>query len=102
MLELQAGGGFFLSVSGANGHWSATVKNDFYCALLEDVVAHFSGENSFPADIEMLCEAVMVLLASRESVRRGRLTPVHIDELPADAPGFDDHGFTIDYRASVG
>ena len=43
----------------------------------------------------------MILLAGRESMRRGRLTPVRIDELPADAPGFDGHSFTADYRASV-
>ena len=44
----------------------------------------------------------MILLAGRESMRRGRLTPVLIDELPANAPGFDGHLFTADYRASVG
>ena len=33
----------------------------------------------------------MVLLAGRESMRRGRLAPVRIDELAADAPGFDGH-----------
>lgn len=38
----------------------------------------------------------------RESIRRGRLTPVRIDELPADAPGFDGHSFTEDYRVAVG
>ena len=102
VLELQAAAGFSLSVSAANGYWSATVQSDFYRALLQDVVAHFRGESPFPADIDMLCEAVMVLLAGRESMRRGRLTPVRIDELPADAPGFDGHAFTNDYRAAVG
>ena len=102
VLELQAAGSFFLSVSGGNGRWSATVDSDFYRALLQDVVAHFEGKRPFPADIDMLCEAVMVLLAGRESLRRGRLTPVRIDELRADAPGFDGHSFTVDYRASVG
>ena len=102
VLELQAAAGFSLAVSAANGHWSATVQSDFYRALLQDVVAHFRGESPFPADIDMLCEAVMVLLAGRESMRRGRLTPVRIDELPADAPGFDGHAFTNDYRAAVG
>ena len=102
VLELQAAAGFSLAVSAANGHWSATVQSDFYRALLQDVVAHFRGERPFPANIDMLCEAVMVLLAGRESVRRGRLTPVRIDELSADAPGFDGHSFTEDYRASVG
>ena len=42
------------------------------------------------------------LYQDRESMRRGRLTPVRIDELPADAPGFDGHSFTADYRAAVG
>ena len=102
VLELQAATGFSLAVSAANGHWSATVQSDFYRALLQDVVAHFRGESPFPADIDMLCEAVMVLLAGRESMRRGRLAPVRIDELAADAPGFDGHSFTADYRASVG
>ena len=102
VLELQAAAGFSLSVSAANGHWSATVQSDFYRALLQDVVAHFRGESPFPADIDMLCEAVMVLLAGRESMRRGRLTPVRIDELPAAAPGFDGDSFTADYRAAVG
>ena len=102
VLELQAAAGFSLAVSAANGHWWATVQSDFYRALLQDVVAHFRGERPFPADIDMLCEAVMVLLAGRESMRRGRLAPVHIDELAADAPGFDGHSFTVDYRASVG
>ena len=102
VLELQAGGGFFLSVSAANGHWSATVQSDFYHALLQDVVAHFRGERPFPADIDLLCEAVLILLAGRESMRRGRLTPVRIDALPVDAPGFDGHSFTAEYRASVG
>ena len=101
-VELQAAGGFLLSVSGSDGHWSATVESDFYRALLQDVVAHFRGERPFPADIDMLCEAVLVLLAGRESMRRGRLTPVRIDELAADAPGFDGHSFTDEYRASVG
>ena len=102
VLELQAAAGFSLAVSAANGHWSATVQSDFYRALLQDVVAHFRGERPFPAGIDMLCEAVMVLLAGRESMRRGRLAPVRIDELAADAPGFDGHSFTADYRASVG
>ena len=102
VLELQAAGGFFLSVSAASGLWSATVQSDFHRALLEDIVAHFRGERPFPADIDMLCEAVMVLLAGRESMRRGRLTSVRIDELPADAPGFDGHSFTAAYRAAVG
>ncbi len=102
VLELQAAAGFSLAVSAANGHWSATVQSDFYRALLQDVVAHFRGESPFPAGIDMLCEAVMVLLAGRESMRRGRLAPVRIDELPADAPGFDGHSFTEDYRAAVG
>ncbi len=102
VLELQAAAGFSLAVSAANGHWSATVQSDFYRALLQDVVAHFRGERPFPADIDMLCEAVMVLLAGRESVRRGRLTPVRIDELSADAPGFDGHSFTEEYRAAMG
>lgn len=102
VLELQAAAGFSVAVSAANGHWSATVQSDFYRALLQDVVAHFRGERPFPADIDMLCEAVMVLLAGRESMRRGRLTPVRIDELAADAPGFDGHSFTVDYRAAVG
>lgn len=101
VLELQAAAGFSLAVSAANGHWSATVQSDFYRALLQDVVAHFRGESPFPADIDMLCEAVMVLLAGRESMRRGRLAPVRIDELAADAPGFDGHSFTEDYRAAV-
>ena len=102
VLELQAAGGFFFSVSGGNGLWSATVASDFCRALLQDVVAHFKDKRSFPADIDMLCEAVMVLLAGRESMRRGRLTPVRFDELPADAPGFDGHSFTVGYRAAVG
>ncbi len=102
VLELQAAAGFSLAVSAANGHWSATVQSDFYRALLQDVVAHFRGESPFPADIDMLCEAVMVLLAGRESMRRGRLAPVRIDELAADAPGFDGHSFTAEYRASAG
>lgn len=102
ILELQAAAGFSLSVSAANGHWSATVESDFYRALLKDVVAHFRGENPFPADIDLLCEAVMILLAGRESMRRGRRTRVRIDELRADAPGFDGHSFTVDYRAAVG
>lgn len=102
VLELQAAAGFSLAVSAANGHWSATVQSDFYRALLQDIVAHFRGERPFPADIDMLCEAVMVLLAGRESMRRGRLAPVRIDELAADAPGFDGHSFTEDYRAAVG
>jgi len=102
VLELQTAGGFFLSVSGGSGHWSATVKSSFFRPLLQDVVAHFQGKRPFPADIDMLCEAVMVLLAGRESMRRGRLTPVRIDELRADAPGFDGHSFTEAYRASVG
>ena len=102
VLELQAAAGFSLAVSAANGHWSATVQSDFYRALLQDVVAHFRGERPFPADIDMLCEAVMVLLAGRESMRRGRLAPVRIDELAADAPGFDGDSFTVDYRAAVG
>ena len=102
VLELEAAGGFFLSVSGASGRWSATVESDFYRALLQDVVTHFRDERPFPADIDMLCEAVMVLLAGRESMRRGRLAPVGIEELRADGPGFDGHCFTEDYRASVG
>ena len=102
VLELQAAAGFSLSVSAANGHWSATVQSDFYRALLQDVVAQFQGKRPFPADIDLLCEAVMVLLAGRESMRRDRLTPVRIDELPADATGFDGHAFTNDYRAAVG
>ncbi len=102
VLELQAAAGFSLAVSAANGHWSATVQSDFYRALLQDVVAHFQEKRPFPADIDMLCEAVMVLLAGRESMRRGRLAPVRIDEFAADAPGFDGHSFTADYRASVG
>ncbi len=102
VLELQAAAGFSLAVSAANGHWSATVQSDFYRALLQNVVAHFRGESPFPAGIDMLCEAVMVLLAGRESMRRGRLAPVRIDELAADAPGFDGHSFTAEYRASAG
>jgi len=101
VLELEAAGGFFLSVSGGNGRWSATVESDFYRALLQDIVAHFRGERPFPADIDLLCEAVMVLLAGRESRRRGRLTPVRVDELRADASGFDGHSFTVEYRGSV-
>ena len=102
VLELQAAVGFSLSVSAANGHWSAAVQSDFYRALLQDVVAHFRGESPFPADIDLLCEAVMILLAGRESMCRGRLTPVRIDELPTDAPGFDGRSFTEDYRVAVG
>ena len=102
ILELQAAAGFSLSVSAANGHWSAAIQSDFYRALLQDVVAHFSGASPFPANIDLLCEAVMILLAGRESMRRARLTPVLIDELPANAPGFDGRSFTEDYRVAVG
>ena len=102
VLDLEAAAGFFLAVSGGGGRWSAAVESDFYRALLEDVVAHFQGKRPFPADIDMLCEAVMILLAGRESMRRGRLTSVRIDDLPADAPGFDGHAFTAAYRAAVG
>ena len=102
VLDLEAAAGFFLAVSGGSGRWSAAVESDFYRALLEDVVAHFRGERPFPADIDMLCEAVMILLAGRESIRRERLTSVRIDDLPADAPGFDGHAFTAAYRAAAG
>ena len=112
LLELQAAAGFFLSVSAGNGHWSATIQSDFYRALLQDVVAHFRATRrllprtgrmgQFPADIDLLSEAVMILLAGQKSMRRGRLTPVFIDEIAVDAPGFDGDLFTAHYRASVG
>ena len=102
ILELQAAAGFSLSRQRRQRPLVSCHPERLLPRALAGRCRPLSRREPFPADIDLLCEAVMVLLAGRESIRRGRLTPVCIDELPTDAPGFDGHSFTADYRAAVG
>jgi len=98
---VEAEGGCVDDVSGGNGRWSAIVESDCYRERLQAMGAQCGGERPLPARIDLMCGAGMVLLGGRESRRRGRLTPVGVDELRADASGFDGHSFTVEYRGSV-
>ena len=64
---------------------------------MQDVVVHFRCTRPLPADIDLLSEAVMILLAGRESQRLRRRAPFFMDELPVDTPGFDGDLFTAEY-----
>ena len=99
ILELESPGRvFYVSVTATNGHFAAEIKSDFYRALLEDIVAHFTNQQPFPADIDLLGQAIEIALAGRES-RRSAHT-VFLDELRLEEPGFDGHSFNEQYRLS--